>query len=432
MRFFALIALSVVLSAGCAFERPSADVPAAPEQNQLTARINPEASPTVYTNGLWYTKIGESFEFVAGERYAENGVFVTRRPDEATVIDLGGAFVVPPFGEAHNHSVDGPGTEETAEKYLAEGVYYYKNPNSIYSFTEPMLDYWARPETLDVSFSYGGLSTDEGHPEKLYRMLLGFGMYSATDAEDLDGNAFYDVNTIKQLDEKWDRVLATRPDFVKLYLLEHDTDDSEGLSEPIFREAVRRADAVGLRTTVHPETLQDLALAVDAGATEAAHLPAYNLAIAKDPARSRIPDSLIDKMVAQGFIVVATTNVSRGREYSEEDLKTVTERQADNLRRMKLAGMPIAVGSDSYFQTAWNEIESLRALGVFTDAELLELWVQTPALSIFPGRAIGALEPGYEASFLGLACDPTLDIACALQAKYRIKNGLDLAERPRD
>ena len=148
------------------------------------------------------TKIGESFEFVAGERYAEKGVFVTRRPDEATVIDLGGAFVVPPFGEAHNHSVDGPGTEETAEKYLAEGVYYYKNPNSIYSFTEPMLDYWARPETLDVSFSYGGLSTDEGHPEKLYRMLLGFGMYSATDAEDLDGNAFYDVNTIEQLDEK--------------------------------------------------------------------------------------------------------------------------------------------------------------------------------------------------------------------------------------
>jgi imidazolonepropionase-like amidohydrolase len=276
---------------------------------------------------------------------------------------------------------------------------------------------------LDVSFSYGGLSTDEGHPETLCRMLLGFGMYSDTDADDLEGNAFYDVTTIEQLDEKWDHVLGTEPDFLKLYLLQHDTEDSAGLSEGVFREAARRANALGMRTTVHLETVQDLALAVDARATEAAHLPAYDLSIAKDPERSRVPDALIDKMAAQGFIVVATTNVSQGREYSEEDLRTVTDQKADNLRRMKAAGVPIAVGSDSYFQTAWNEIQSLKALDVFTDEELLALWIRTPALSIFPGRAIGALEPGYEASFLALDCDPTSNIACASEILHRVKNG---------
>ena len=416
MRPLALIGLLLALAVGCTSEDPS-------EQNRLIARINPDAGPTIYANGLWYTEMGGSIEFVAGERYAEQGVFVTKRPQDAEVIDLGGAFVVPPFGEAHNHSVDGPGTEATAEKYLAEGVFYYKNPNSIFSFTQPMLDYWARPETLDVSFSYGGLSTDEGHPEKLYRMLLGFGMYSDTNAEDLDGNAFYDVTTIEGLDEKWDRVIATEPDFLKLYLLQYDTEDSAGLSEVVFREAVRRADAIGLRTTVHLETVQDLALAVDAGATEAAHLPAYDLAIAKDPERSRIPNALIDKMATQGFIVVATTNVSQGREYGEQDLEIVTDRQADNLNRMKAAGVPIAIGSDSYFQTAWNEIQSLKMLDVFDDEELFTLWVRTPALSIFPRRAIGALEPGYEASFLVLECNPTVEIACALEIRQRVKNG---------
>lgn len=346
MRLFALIVLSLVLTVGCTFESPT-DVTLSAELGQLTARINPEAGPTVYANGLWYTEAGDSIRFVAGERYADNGVFVAKRPDDATVIDLGGAVVVPPFGEAHNHSVDGPGTEAASEKYLAEGVFYYKNPNSIYSFTEPMLDHWAGPDTLDVSFSYGGLSRDEGHPEPLYRMLLGFGMYSDTGADDLDGNAFHDVTTIEKLDDKWERILATGPEFLKLYLLQHDTADSTGLSEGVFREVVRRATARGLRTTVHIETVQDLALAVDAGATEAAHLPAYDLSIAKDPERSRIPDALIAKMASQGFIVVATTNVAQGREYSEKDLKIVTDRQADNLLRMKAAGVAIAVGSDS-------------------------------------------------------------------------------------
>lgn len=423
MRLFALLGLLLVLAVGCRFERPLPDARSSGERPELTARINPDAGATVYVNGLWYTAAGDAVEFVPGERYIDKGLFVAQRPEDATVIDLGGAFVVPPYGEAHNHSVDGPGTEAAAEKYLAEGVFYYKNPNGIYSYTEPMLDHWARLDTLDVSFSFGGLSTDEGHPEKLYRMLLGFGLYSDTDADELDGNAFYAVTTIEQLEEKWAKVLAAAPDFLKLYLLQHDTSDSAGLSEEVFREAVRRATALHLRTTVHLETVQDLALAVDAGATEAAHLPAYDIAIAKDPERSRIPEALIEKMAAQGFIVVATTSIARGREYSEEDLKTVTDRQADNLSRMRAAGVSIAVGSDSYFQTAWNEIQSLKALNIFADEELLVLWIRTPGLSIFPGRAIGALEPGYEASFLALDCDPTLKIECAIEIRHRVKSG---------
>ncbi len=45
----------------------------------------------MYTNGLWYNETGDSIEFIAGERYADEGVFVTERPDDAAIIDLRGS-----------------------------------------------------------------------------------------------------------------------------------------------------------------------------------------------------------------------------------------------------------------------------------------------------------------------------------------------------
>ena len=104
------------------------------------------------------------------------------------------------------------------------------------------------------------------------------------------------------------------------------------------------------------------------------------------------------------------------------------QRQADNLKRMHAAGVPIAIGSDTFFQTAWDEVKTLRALAAFTDAELLTLWVETPALSIFPNRKIGVLAPGYEASFLALACNPLQDIECSQQIQLGIKQGITLID----
>ena len=57
------------------------------------------------------------------------------------------------------------------------------------------------------------------------------------------------------------------------------------------------------------------------------------------------------------------------------------------------------------------------------------LWIRSPGLSIFPERAIGALEPGYEASFLALDCDPTAKIDCAIEIRHRVKSGQPLDAR---
>jgi len=183
---------------------------------------------------------------------------------------------------------------------------------------------------------------------------------------------------------------------------------------------------------VHVETVQDLALAVDAGAHEAAHLPAYNLRFAKDETASRIPDQLIAKMAETGFVTTTTTHVSARRNYSPEDYKIVADRQADNLSRMYAAGAPIAVGSDTFFETVSNEIETLRSFDIFTDSQLLRLWVETPKLSIFPERAIGSLAPGYEASFLAMSCNPAEDLACTKKIDRYHKQGVDLVLPKKD
>ncbi|MEM8983436.1 MAG: amidohydrolase family protein [Pseudomonadota bacterium] len=394
-----------------------------PSDEQADTESIDASAAVTYTNGYWYTTRGPQTGFTLGERYIDGDRFVAEPIAGARRVDLGGAFVVPPFGEAHNHSVDGPGTERTAQRYIEQGVFYYKNPNSIFAFTEPLLDYWRRTDTLDVSFSFGGLSRDEGHPEKLYRMLIDYGLYKDFDADELDGQAFFDVATDAKLDARWPAIIGNKPDFLKLYLLEHDTDTSDGLPETLFREIVARAKKAGLRTSVHVETVQDLALAVDAGANEAAHLPAYNLNLAKDSASAVIPNALIEIMAAQQFAVIATVNVSQGRDYAADDLQLVMDRQADNLRRLHEAGVPIAIGSDSYFQTAWDEIQSLKRLGIFNDATLTRLWIETPALSIFPERKIGRLAPDYEASFLVLECNPLDDIACTQSISLGVKQG---------
>jgi len=96
------------------------------------------------------------------------------------------------------------------------------------------------------------------------------------------------------------------------------------------------------------------------------------------------------------------------------------------LSRLAAAGASLAFGSDSFFLTAYSEVTMLKGLGIFSDADLYKMWVETPGLSIFPDRAIGRLQPGYEASFLVLECNPAEDIACTQKIERGVKQGVDL------
>ncbi|MEL6663020.1 MAG: hypothetical protein AAFO57_07075 [Pseudomonadota bacterium] len=420
-----------LLASGCGAEDIGSNDQAlpAPATLGLTARTVAEAPAATYTNANWYAVAEGEITFTPGERHVDQGVFVAAPPKGAVTIDLEGAFVVPPFGEAHNHSIDGPWTMNRAEAYLTEGVFYFKNPNDVGPTTRQFRSIWAAPDTLDAVFAHGGLSIDEGHPEVLYRELAA---NYQIDPEDLDGKAFFNVETPELLEEKWSTIVDGAPDFLKVYLLDHDEafGESDGLSEDMFRRVIDKANSAGFRTTVHVETVADFALAIDAGASEVAHLPGYNPRYGMDPDIALMSDDVVAAAAENGFITVTTAHVSDWRnEDAPETKAAIQANQAENLRRLHDAGAPIAIGTDTFWKTATAEIDTLRDIGAFSDADLLRLWIETPRLSIFPERAIGELHPGFEASFLALACNPADEFDCTGQINRRIKQGLDLDAR---
>ncbi|MFL5560507.1 MAG: hypothetical protein ACJ79K_03445 [Gemmatimonadaceae bacterium] len=94
-----------------------------------------------------------------------------------------------------------------------------------------------------------------------------------------------------------------------------------------------------------------------------------------------------------------------------------------NLATLRRAGVHLAIGSDSYRDDSKVEVQYLHDLGVFTDAELLQLWAHDTPRAIFPARAIGRLDVGDEASFLVLDCDPLAKFACTDSIRLRVKDG---------
>jgi len=84
-----------------------------------------------FANGNWF----DGQKFVRRTFYSAAGRLTSKRPPRVDrVFDLSGKYVVPPFGEAHNHNLDWSSDERFArvnKMYLDAGIFYVKNPNSL-------------------------------------------------------------------------------------------------------------------------------------------------------------------------------------------------------------------------------------------------------------------------------------------------------------
>lgn len=97
---------------------------------------------------------------------------------------------------------------------------------------------------------------------------------------------------------------------------------------------------------------------------------------------------------------------------------------AANLKLLAEHGVTLAIGSDDPSDTSLKELESLRGLGLFDDGALLRMWLQATPRPIFPGRKIGSLEEGFEASFLVLDGNPLEDMQNVRKMRARFKRGV--------
>ena len=222
-----------------------------------------------FANGSWF----DGQKFVQKTFYSVGGVLSTKRPARIDrVFDLTGKYVVPPFGEAHNHNLDWSSDERFArvnKMYLDAGIFYVKNPNSLLRSREPTLARINLPNSVDGILSNGGLTGSGGHPIEIVTPRRGF------KPEDGEGGFYYVIDNSADLEKKWPIIKAGKPDFIKTYLLYSEEfakrkddkayDGWKRLDPAILPEIVRKAHRDGLRVSTHVETAADFHNAAVAG-----------------------------------------------------------------------------------------------------------------------------------------------------------------------
>lgn len=435
--------------------------------NPSDGRSRPSAESQAVKNyaflhGQWFDGKG----FQQATWYSVQGRLTRTAPAGAVeTMDLAGAFVVPPFGEAHNHNVEGEwNVQAVSDRYLKDGVFYVKNPNDIRDFAVTLRNRVNRPHTIDAVFAHAGMTGTGGHPVALYENILRVHRYEPVighrEAGWFQDRAYVVVDTEHDLDEKWALITSGNPDFLKAYLV-HSEDSAArqrdvhlngrtGLNPALLPRIVAKAHAVGLPVTVHVESASDFRIAVQAGVDEIAHVPGWLVENVVDAERAHLTEEDARLAAAKGIVVVTTTVAGEampgtGRAHphghtpdhatpgTSSDLPTggvdlralARDVQRANITLLHRFGVKLAIGSD-HAETSLAEMMNLRTLLSFDNLTLLKLWCEATPAAIFPGRKIARFEEGYETSFLALAGNPLEDFTHVQAIRLRFKQGFFL------
>ena len=445
-----LLCLVIVL-AGCA---GGTDLSSS---SKASHRTGPSGSDSyAFINGRWFD--GQGFQSTTW--YSVQGR-LTRTPPQGRVetVDLSGLFVVPPFGEAHNHNVEGPwNVQAVAERYLKDGVFYVKNPNNVRDFALQIRRAVNQPTSIDVTFAHAGLTGRGGHPVGLYEDVLRVSRYEPVigpiERGWFEGRSYIVLDTEADLETKWPVITSGRPDFLKVYLVHSEDEDATGTSGQSPRRSglhprlvsliVAKAHAEGLQVTAHVETAADFRRAVHAGVDELAHVPGWLIQGADDAERARLTEEDARLAAAHKVRVVTTSvagqampsigghhqhgsHVGHGpgpeMKHNASPADAASHVLRDNLHLLQRVGVALVIGSD-HAETSLAEVMHLRTLHLFDDRTLLKMWCEATPAAIFTDRRIGKFAEGYEASFLALAGNPLEDFDQVRAIRLRVKQGV--------
>ena len=382
----------------------------------------PPANTWSFINGHWF----DGARFKPMTVYAVDGRLSFQKPARvARTLDLGGAYVIPPFAEAHNHNlITASLVDAGVPHYLGDGVFYAKMQSSLPDLMKPIRDRLNKPDSVDVVFANGPLTGTGGHPVALRERLLGMGVYPGFTKETLNNQGYVLIDSLADLENKWDLIKSFNPDFIKTILIfseeyEKRKDPAffgrKGLAPRLRPHIVARAHADGLRVSVHVDTAADFHNAVESGVDEIAHLPGRSRP-------ERIAEDDAQRAAERGIVVVTTASLAL-RAKDNPRYEEIRAMQRYNLQLLHEKGVKIAIGSDDVEQTSDGEVDYLRALRAFDDLALLNMWTKNSAETIFPARKIGALREGFEASFLALEGNPLEDFSNTKKVRHRVKQG---------
>jgi cytosine/adenosine deaminase-related metal-dependent hydrolase len=391
----------------------------------------------MFSNGQWFNGKG----FQPQTFYSVDGILTKQKPrGDVEAIDLANGYVVPPFAEAHNHNLGSAiylnreFTQQMIRRYLAAGIFYVKTPGNPAGNAEVLRsEFVNRPDSVDVTFSNGVLTSRDGHPIGMEVDSFKEAGVAAPSVAELEGrNFFFTIESEADLLAKWPRIVADKPDFIKTILCHSQSFAKRratpalfgynGLDPRLLPRIVKQAHAAGLRVSTHVYSAADFAVAVRAGADEINHLPGIRFEQGTNEADYLIAPEDAKRAAKQGTVVVTTANIAKFYATGEA-LAEVQSAQRKNIRLLKQHGVRLAVGSDNYATTSVEEALYLKALNVFDNAELLKMWGVTAAQTIFPHRKIGHLREGYEASFIVLRGNPLEHFERVRDIQLRFKQG---------
>jgi imidazolonepropionase-like amidohydrolase len=389
-----------------------------------------------FTNGQWFD--GKNFR--RQTFYSVGGVLIKRKPSNIDeTIDLENGFVIPPFAEAHNHNVGSAiylnreFTRQMIQRYLADGIFYVKIPaNDAANAAILRREFVNRPDSVDVTYSNGVLTSRDGHPIGMTLDSFKQAGAAAPSIAELEGKGFFIIESEADLLAKWERIMAGKPDFIKTVLSHSESFARRretptlfgynGLDPQLMPRIVKQAHAAGLRVSTHISSAADFATAVRAGVDEINHLPGISFEQGTTEADYLITLEDAKRAAKQGTVVVTTANLAKFFAKGEA-LAKVQSAQRKNLQLLKQTGVRLAVGSDNYATTSVEEAMYLKSLNVFDNAELLRMWSVSAAQTIFPRRKIGHLREGYEASFIVLRGNPLENFERVRDIQLRFKQG---------
>lgn len=427
-----MAAFGVLALCGCA-SLPTTAAPAA--STPLPIADSTEQRSLHLVGGRWFD--GE--RFVTGDWYVVDGRFTRTRPARIdATLNLADRYILPPFAEAHNHDLQNAFTAGmNAQAYLDRGVFYSAQLCSMPDEVRVFSGLLASSASVDVLFAGGCISASDGHP-------LGIALASykaegaAVEPDAIRNSEYWSIDSQAELDQRWPAIAAAKPKLLKVILVDSANHAANrkraelfgfnGLDPLLVPDIVVRAKAIGARVVAHVDTAADFNAAVRGGVDIVAHLPGYRIAKGHVIADYRLSDEAIAEAARQGVLVTPTVAASRyhiGANPGNRD--AIMANHADNIRRLRAAGVPLLLGSDLFGGSVLDEVEAIDALGVMPRAELLGIATRDTARAIFPDRRIGVFEEGAEASFIALDADPLDDLTAIRRVRAAVKQGNLLA-----
>jgi len=379
--------------------------------------------------------------FTPGSITVRDGMIVDAGETPDRIVDLDGGYLTPAFANAHQHT---PRTSlENSWSFMEAGVFYVWNPNVLGSLMTPeRASFFARPDTIEVRESAGGVTTPGSHPEPLYVDILGPYVYGGAGYDEMYLDAFHYARDAEEVDVTLDRLEADGADFVKAYLLRSETYEAPGgtgeggsttgLDPALVPTLVDAAQARGLPIGFHVETRFDFRTIAEAGADFAMHLPGYSAVARLDGDFRVLTQADAEAAADAGMAVVPTTLVGAlrieearndpDREVDPDAVEGAYSLQADNIAVLHAAGVRILPGTDGNPGSVPAEVKHWVDIGALSDADAAQALLNAAGF-LFADINAGCLAPGCRADFLVLEGDPTADIAAIEAIAMRVKSG---------